>query len=366
MDIRGMLPDGTRYRERIRPPVTTYTAAMRWGQQREAAILLAGGSAKKQECEPAPTLGEFWPVFIEGHAKANREKSSSLRARESIYRTHLAPRWADKPLDAITAEEVQKLKGSLSGLAAKTVNNVLVCLSVVLKTAVEWNRLATLPCRIRLVKVDKGKKPEFYEDEQLDRLVEAATFFGIREQVVVLLGADAGLRRGEVLGLEWTDLDTKRGEIVVQRAVYRGVEGTPKSGESRTVPMTDRLRAALAAHRHLQGPRVIVGATDEGIRALMEKIERKAGLPSHRTTKRGRPRYLGRFHKLRHTFGTRLAMAGVAPRTIMELMGHANIETSMRYMHVVKAAPAAAIRALDLGTRRAPAPGAETIAKDGG
>jgi site-specific recombinase XerD len=76
----------------------------------------------------------------------------------------------------------------------------------------------------------------------------------------------------------------------------------------------------------------------------------------------------GKCHKLRHTFCTRLAMAGQAPRTIQALAGHVSIETTMRYMHVTRAAPAAAIAALDErirgGAAEAEDPGAENVSSD--
>jgi integrase len=219
---------------------------------------------------------------------------------------------------------------------------VLTCLSAVLKAAVEWKRIPAMPCTIKLVKVDRQRMPEFYEEEDFERLVSAATLVGHSEQVVVLLGGDAGLRKGEIIALEWDDLDLVRGAIVVRRAEYRGVVGLPKGGDTRIVPMTARLALVLKRFRHLRGPRLLYRAdgktvTEEWVRGAIKRAEKKAGLP---VTK-------GKCHKLRHTFCTRLAMAGQPPRTIQSLAGHVNIETTMRYMHVAKAAPAQAIAALD-------------------
>lgn len=349
VDLRITLPDGTSVRERVKSPASSRSATETWARQREATIIAQGGRKKKrlESAAPAPTLAEFWPDFVEGCVRANRGKFSSQRARQSIFNTHFKP-WHDLPLSAIDDEEVQKLKGRLVDRSPKTTNNVLVCLSVVLKTAVEWKKLPALPCRIRLVKVLKNSKPDFYDDDQLARLVAAASS-RTSDLVTVLLGADAGLRRGEVIGLEWRDIDSARGTLTVRRAVYRGVIGTPKGSAERVVPLTPRLKAALTAHRHLAGPRVMDGATDESIRSAMERLARHAGLPAGTRMKRGKevPRWLGQYHKLRHTFCTRLAMAGVPPRTIQALAGHVSIETTMRYMHVTARAPADAIRALD-------------------
>src|SRR5262245_4565438 len=97
----------------------------------------------------------------------------------------------------------------------------------------------------------------FYEQEVLDRIYEAAAKIASDAYVMVLLGGDAGLRRGEMIGLNLTDLDFKRRQIHVQRHVYKGKEGPTKNGKSRYVPMTQRLAAALQAHRHLRGERVL-------------------------------------------------------------------------------------------------------------
>ncbi len=340
--ICGMLPDGTRYRERVTAPVSSASAALRWGQQREAIIIREGGLRPKEERPPMPTLAQFWPVFIEGHVKANRNKHSTLVTREGVYKKWLAPRWDTMPLDAITSEQIQKLKGETRHLSAKRLNNILNTVSVMLKKAVEWGRLEEMPCTVTLLPVDDQKPPEFWEPEQYEELVRCARLVSDEAQVLALLGGDAGLRLGEIVALEWTDIDFIRNVIQVQRAEWRGVVDRPKGGKTRLVPMTTRLAAALKAHRHLRGPRVLYSpstgeeAAQSWCQWTMSMVERRAGYEAK-----------GGVHKLRHTFCTRLAMAGQAPRTIQALAGHVSIETTLRYMHVVESAPARAIAALE-------------------
>jgi len=115
----------------------------------------------------------------------------------------------------------------------------------------------------------------------------------------------------------------------------------PKSGKPRVVPMTARLQAALKAHRHLQGDRVLCG--DGGrpvdrwwVKWALDVAERRAGL------RRG-----GRVHILRHTFCSRLAARNVPAITIQHLAGHASLETTQRYLHLAAAAPLAGIKALE-------------------
>lgn len=160
----------------------------------------------------------------------------------------------------------------------------------------------------------------------------------------MLLGGDAGLRLGEMTGLEWDDLDFKRGKhgvLHVNRAEWEGHVGTPKGGRSRTVNMTARLSAALKAHRHLKGPRVLYsndgGVADRDVlTSWIRRAERRAGL-----------RVTGRLHILRHTFCSRLAMRGATAKAIQELAGHVSLSTTQRYMHLSPAAKESAIALLD-------------------
>ena len=142
--------------------------------------------------------------------------------------------------------------------------------------------------------------------------------------------------------MEWTDLDMRRRLVTVQRSEWQGEISSPKGGQSRVVPMTARLAAALEAHRNL---RTRVLPKDDGTeidwhwaREKMATAQRRAGMKSD-----------GKLHKLRHTFGARLAMAGAPAKTIQELMGHADLTTTMRYLHLTPRHKEAAIRLLERG-----------------
>ena len=69
---------------------------------------------------------------------------------------------------------------------------------------------------------------------------------------MVLLGGDAGLRLGEIIALEWRDVDLQARRLTVQRSDWQGHVTVPKGGRSRQLPMTQRLTAALKAARHLR------------------------------------------------------------------------------------------------------------------
>ncbi len=147
VDVRVVLPDGRLRRERKRAPVSSKSAARRWGQAREGALLIHRPAALKQPRKEVPTLQEFAPRFLDGYARANRQKPSTIVTKEILLRVHLTPLLGTKRLDAITNEDVQRLKRALSARAPKTVNNVLSVLSTLLKVAVEWNRSSVSPVR---------------------------------------------------------------------------------------------------------------------------------------------------------------------------------------------------------------------------
>ncbi len=127
-----------------------------------------------------------------------------------------------------------------------------------LKVAVKWKVLDAMPCAIELVKISNAS-PEFYEFEDYARLVEAAAKIGTRELLVVLLGGDAGLRRGEMIGLRWSDVDFRRGQHAhraggLETEPARGAANErarmdrrhPQERQGRIVPMTKALRDASA------------------------------------------------------------------------------------------------------------------------
>ena len=140
-----------RYRER-KVYKKSKSVVQRWGENRERFLLTHGRPAPKKE---VPTLKEFAPRFLDGHARANRHKPSGIAAKESIMRVHLIPALGTRRLDQITTEHVQLLKQRLATLAPKTVNNTLTVLSTLLRRAVDWNVIAQMPCVIRLVKAPK-------------------------------------------------------------------------------------------------------------------------------------------------------------------------------------------------------------------
>jgi integrase len=338
VDLRVTLPDGRERRERKKAKVSSKTAAIRWGQDRERELLTRGVPAPRKE---VPTLEEFALRFLEGYAQANRQKPSGIAAKETILRVHLIPLLGTKKLDVITTEEVQRVKTRLRDKAPKTVNNVLTVLNTMLKTAVAWDVIERVPCTIRLLPVPKASA-RFHDFDEFEQLVEAAKKADPRAYVITLLGGEAGLRCGEMMALEWNDVNWTKGQLKVERSEWKGKVTSPKGGRVRYIPMTRRLTAAFRAHRHLRSRRIL--CDDDG-QPLTQKIVQ--GLVQRAAR---RVHVNGGVHVLRHTFCSHLAMRGAPARAIQEAAGHQDLTTTQRYMHLSPAALDAAIRLLETGT----------------
>jgi integrase len=150
---------------------------------------------------------------------------------------------------------------------ASTSSSPRTVLNTLLKQAVDWNVIARHPCTIRLLPIHKGSA-RFHDFDEYERLVAAAKSTDANAYLIVLLGGDAGLRCGEMMALERTDLDLAKRQLCVRRSDWKGHVTVPKSGRVRYVPLTIRLAAALRDHRHLRGPRVL--CLDDG-RALRQR-----------------------------------------------------------------------------------------------
>src|SRR5712692_3861062 len=200
--------DGLQLRACKRAPVSSRSAAVRWAEGSERVLFqrLMNPPQEHTPQEEVPTLREFAARFLDGHARANRQKPSGIAAKDMILRVHLVPALGHKTLDAIKSEDVQHLKRGLSAKAAKTVNNILTVLNVLLKKAVEWEVIDRLPCSIKLLPVPKTSM-SFYDFDEYERLVAAARSMDPSTYLIVLLGGEAGLRCGEMMALEWSDVD---------------------------------------------------------------------------------------------------------------------------------------------------------------
>src|SRR5215212_7447737 len=192
---------------------------------------------------------------------------------------------------------------------------------------------------------------------------EARTFLGTargdRFESLYVLAITTGLRRGELLGLQWDDADLERGTLRVGRALVREggrhTLGETKSRRGRRqVNLTARTVSALKAHRKRQlqerikltglyEDRGLIFATSVGTPVNPENLVKRSFKPLLKGT--GLPEI--RFHDLRHTYATLLLGRGVHPKLVQELLGHANIAMTLdTYSHCLPSMADAAAGAM--------------------
>ena len=153
----------------------------------------------------------------------------------------------------------------------------------------------------------------FHDFDDYERLLKAAQTIDLRSYLIALLGGEAGLGAGEIVALEWADVDLERRQIRVRHSDWCGELTAPKNGRIRFVGMTERLAAAIRQQRHLRSRRVLckddgTPITRQGAWSRVRYAAKRAKVPTG-------------VHILRHTFCSHLAMQGAPMRGVQELAG---------------------------------------------
>lgn len=298
-----------------------------------------------------PTFATWAEEFLATYVAANN-KPSVKKERRRIIEQHLIPAFGAMRLDQIGLRDIEKFKADKLAtprsatdarpISVKRLKNLLGVLSKLFRWAEATGVIDRAP-RFLMPKIPPSKFDFLLDDEQAR--LRAAVANDTQRRAMIDVALDAGLRKGELLGLEWGDVDLVGKTMVVRRSVWRELTGeshvgAPKSGRDRKIPLTNRVVASLKAHRHLRGERIF--CNEDGSELTPGQMEvalrtacRRAGL-----------RQIG-WHVLRHTFGSTLAQRGAAPKAIQELMGHSDMSTTMRYMHLAPAHHVEAVALLD-------------------
>jgi integrase len=295
------------------------------------------------------SVGQFLMHWLEHTIKPNA-RPRSYESFEIIIRRHIIPELGQVRLEKLSPQNVQglldrKLRG---GLAPQTVVHIRMVLRTALNQAMKWSLIARNPAAL----VDPPRMPRGeirpLTAEEARRFLDAAK--GERLEALYTLALFSGLRRGEILGLRWSDVDLEERALRVNQAIQR-VGGKLRAAETktersrRTISLPSTIVAVLRAHRvHQLQERLIAGSLwqDSGL-VFMSRV----GTPVEpRNLHRDFVRVLKvakvpriRFHDLRHSAASLLLAQGVPLRMIMEQLGHSSIAlTANTYAHVMPAA----------------------------
>jgi integrase len=296
---------------------------------------LARGEPIIEDAPKIPTFLEFSRKWFDVYVK-NNNKPSEITNKESALRVHLLPYFGKKELDKISNLDIENFKAKeiSGGLANKSINNLLIVLNKCLATSEEWGAINRKP-RIKLLKVQPQKFDHLSEDEANALLKNSSG----RLHEMILIALKTGMRYGEIIALDWEDLDFSIKKITVRHGIARGVMGSTKSNKSREIPMADSI-AELLIKRYKSKGLLFVPDHDN-------YLTYNLGLKElNRACKQAGIRKVA-WHVLRHTFASHLAQNGVSLKVIQELLGHASITTTMRYSHLTSASLIEAIKTLE-------------------
>jgi integrase len=261
-------------------------------------------------------------VFAEKHLKllAAEHGEMTYANEESRFRSKLIPHFKGRLLSELTVEHVERflLKLAEEGLSPATRNRYQVFLSRLFQRAESYGYATDNPAaKVKRLREEEHPVPALSVEQQ-NQLIAAGPA-KIRDYV--LLSLDTGCRQGELLRLEWRDVDLERREILVRKS---------KSGKTRTVPLTER---AVARLREMKDARVI---SHDGPDRVLANLPVTLSGPAARLFKVaaaaiGHPDL--RPHDCRHQYAVNMIQAGVPITTVADLLGHSprSIAVTMRY-----------------------------------
>lgn len=310
-------------RHRLRSPDNTIAGARAFEQRVRRALADDGSLAKldpsHQRATPtyADYVTERWLPYA-----AARNRPSELRAKRGHLRNHLLPVLGQRRVSEITTLHVDQLTTLLRsrGLSPKTINNVLGTLRCSLTKAHQWG-LVEKPPEVAPLPASPPAIESLTRDECIRLLGECSG----RWRAMVLLALHTGLRIGELLALEWTDVDSESGIITVSKSLVRRHLSRPKNGKARYARLSHEAKLELARLPRI-GTRVF-------LRDHVTEPYNLAWRTLARAGRRARLRRVG-WHLLRHTFATSVVAAGAPLRQVQEALGHGSLAMTQRYAHV--------------------------------
>ena len=280
------------------------------------------------------TVGEWMDVWFENYA-AIKVRPSSHQTYKGYIEHHIKPHIGSIPLNKLTTLDLQKLyKKQPKGLGAKTVRNLNQIISSAMDMAIEQKLIAVNPTnKCALPKVEHHEMNTLTQDQLAAFLAEARRS-GVYEMYYTELAT--GLRRGELLGLKWSDIDFKDNVIRIRRQVARidgNVVEVPLKTKNayRCVAITQDVAMMLEQKKaDDNGRSEYVFSSEAGgpispdsVLNMLHRVLDRAGLPRLR------------FHDLRHTFATLALQNGVDIKTVSGMLGHYSAGFTLdTYTHV--------------------------------
>ena len=317
------------------------------------------------------TVAEYLEQWLKDYAKTNVTAKTFERYAE-IARLHLVPNLGHYALSKLhplhivayyTSALQTGRRDGRGGLSAQTVTHHHRVLHGALQQAVKWQLLARNPADA--VEPPRSQRKEMcaLDEPETARLLNAAK--GTRLYMPILLAVTTGMRRGEILGLRWQDLDLTTSMLSVRQSLEqtkaRVAFKQPKTVKGRRVIALPQITVeALHEHKKEQAKqRLLLGPDYRDHGLVLANVDGTPWAPNSFTSSyRSLVARLGlaqiRFHDLRHTHATQLLRQGVHPKVVSERLGHSSIGITLDvYSHVLPGMQEDAARRIDVALRTA-------------
>ena len=293
------------------------------------------------------TVGQWLEVWFNDYAML-KVRPSSHQTYRGYLDHHIKPYIGNIPLTKLSSLDLQRLYKKLlsdgrvdrieskkqpKGLSAKTVRNIHQIISSALKLAIEQRLIARNPADGCALPKAERKEMQTLPVEQLTSFLREAKDSGVF--ALYYIDLTTGLRRGELLGLKWSDIDLEKGDLRVQRQIGR-IDGKiiemplKTKNAYRTLPLSADAISVLKMQKCKVGnsewvfPSPIGGPmSPDSVLHMLHRVLKRAGLPKVR------------FHDLRHTFATMALQNGVDVKTVSSMLGHYSAGFTLdTYAHV--------------------------------
>lgn len=257
-------------------------------------------------------------------------RGTTISGYNTILRTHLYPEFGVRYIEDMTTDDIQRFLNKRKKLAKKTLKEILTFLSQVFESAIEDGLIKVNPTKSKKLVIPSEKKTErdALSVDQFKDILSHLDVLTLADRRLMALLMFTGMRRGEALGLRWQDIDFVEKVLhVTQNVTY--AENQPHIGDTKTyagkrvIPLLSIL-IALLDHQGETG--YIVGGD--------APISHTQYIRTWNRIKKAIDLHGASAHIFRHTFLTLLSNAGVSPKTIQVIAGHADISTTMNiYTH---------------------------------
>lgn len=322
---------------------------------------MPGTIAKPVELKPGRTIGQLAEEWLEA-----KQASKSYRDDKNRYDKHIAPTLAHVYVEKVSKASIDDLVTHLktTKLSPASIERVVYVLSGFYRWAIRKELVKVNPVREWLASLERTERAalrtthDARETPFLDRAGVQKLYKHLKPpvQIAYALSALAGLRPGEVRGLEWLDVNLEAASLKVRRRIRNGKAALPKSGKARDVPLVPSLVEVLKSWRKANPDTVLVIPPDARLINADRsdgKVVKYVGESSIQSAldeafKAAKMKRLTFYEAGRHSFASNWVIAGLDIYRLSKIMGHSSVETTQRYAHLAKKAPDAILAKADI------------------